>query len=309
MESYVLAMMGSPDSVRPLGTFIAGFGPEGLVDKVLSRQQYLAFDARNVDRSITAGSPDLRLEVIQGRFSPEATDNALKECRECPPLQELEHRGVKFYSWGDSDKSNIDKIFAPPAFDSIGRGSPIAVLEEYVFRAIRIKALKLLIDASLGLVPTLADEEEFWLLAQAMHRLGAYSALFSNQTQGLEATLEGFDEQDRSHVRSLLETTPILRPYLDLGTGVAEDRDGPYMVVVLVHSEEGAAKENVTLLRRRLEEASSLLTPQPWSEFFDAARVEVRSEGRVLQAKLPILRSPNIWLEFFFQRDPLLLHE
>ncbi len=127
--------------------------------------QYLAFDVRNMDQTIVAGPPSSQLDVVRGRFNPQAADKALSACSECPALSREEHKGIPYYSWGEDYAVDTDMIFAPPAFESLGRGGRIAVLDEYVFRTLGTSEMKALIDTSLDQYPSLADVEElaFWL--------------------------------------------------------------------------------------------------------------------------------------------------
>ena len=60
----------------------------------------------------------------------------------------------------------MDRIFAPPAFDRLGRGGRIMVQREYVYRTLMTESMEGLIDARLGERPTLRDVEEFRLLAE-----------------------------------------------------------------------------------------------------------------------------------------------
>ena len=99
--------------------------------------QHLAFDVRSMDQSIVAAfALPATLDVVRGRFDPQATDKALESCSECEPHSREEYGGVSYYSWGEDYADNLQLRFAPPAFDEIGRGGRIAVLDEYVFRTL-----------------------------------------------------------------------------------------------------------------------------------------------------------------------------
>ena len=99
----------------------------------------------------------------------------------------------------------------------------------------------------------------------------------------------------------------MLRPYEVFAVGGGEDGQGSYMAVVLVHSDQRAAESNVGLLRRRIEEAKSLVGGQPWADFVDD--MEIRADGRVLLGKLRGQRIARIWLDWIYRQDTLLLHE
>ena len=101
--------------------------------------QHLAFDMRSMDQSIVAAfALPATLDVVRGRFDPQATDKALESCSECEPLSREEYGGISYYSWGEDYAVNLQLRFAPPAFDEIGRGGRSAVLDEYVFRTVGV---------------------------------------------------------------------------------------------------------------------------------------------------------------------------
>ena len=305
LKEFLIALSEATDNAMPQGPFISGFKS---IFETVSRD-YLGFDVRNVDQSVEAGQPPGVLEAVRGRFDPEGTDRALRECAECPPPDRTSHLGVAFYSWGEDYHVDLRRILEPPAFDRLGRGGRIAVQEGYVFRTLATDDMKALIEASLGRWRSLGDLEELRLLARAMASLGAYSTLLTDLTQRLEeAATMGLDDEA---LRSLRES-PSLRPYLAFATGVGQDAGGAYMALALVHVDAASAEQNVGLLRRRIEEATSLRFPgTPWAEIFDADSLEVSSDGRVLVAKLRRTggRMGTSWLQFVMARDPLLLHE
>lgn len=110
----------------------------------------------------------------------------------------------------------------------------------------------------------------------------------------------------------------LLHPYQAVGTGRGQAPDGGYIAIVLVHPHEKSAKENVGLLRQRVEGTPHLSYSKPWREIVDIERMEIRTEGRVLLAK-PRLRGEefagawsvagSIALFPYSNPDPLLLHE
>ena len=279
--------------------------------------QHLAFDVRSIDQSIVAFALPATLDVIRGRFDPQATDKALESCSECEPPSREEYGGVSYYSWGeDYANPNLQLRFAPPAFDEIGRGGRIAVLDEYVFRTLGASDMEALIDASLNEGASLADVEEFRLLAGGMSRLGAYTMLLSDDVEVWDAEdyyvlllQDGATGKDVVQAqRELSERGPWLRPYEAFATGAGKDENGHYMALVLVHADDASAEENVGLLRRIIEEEGSVLYDISWSDYIDVDRSEIHAEGRALLAKL---RGPQAhrWLRWVLQRDSLILYE
>ena len=281
--------------------------------------QYLAFDVRNMDESIVGGPLDSRMEVIRGRFDPQATDEALKTCSECPAPSREEHRGIPYYSWGEDYARNEQLKFAPPAFDRRGRGGRIAALDEYLFRTLGDSEMKALIDTNLNKGPSLADVAAFRVLANRMSRLGAYTMFLSDDVEiwGLPGYVESLKVNEyytqaemEEKERILAASGPWLRPYEAYATGAGKDEDGSYMALVLVHADDTSAEENVGLLRRIIEEERSVHYDTPWSDYIDADRSEIHSEGRVLLAKFK-LRSAyvGLWIDWVHLLDSLILYE
>ncbi|PKB82577.1 MAG: hypothetical protein BZY88_04040 [SAR202 cluster bacterium Io17-Chloro-G9] len=305
LMEYLLRPIDMPQF---FGSFISGYGQ--FASQALERRRYLGFDLRDVHRGGEVGFPPQVLEVLQGDFDPGVTAQALAACAECEPHEESERAGIKFYSWGEDLRLEIEKIFAPPAYDNLGRGSHIAVQTNQVFRSLELAGMRSLIDTSLGRQDSLAEVEQFRLLAAGLDELNAYGGLFTDQTQSMDqilADIGTFTQEAQAALKSRLEMEPLLLPYDAFATGAGRDSQGQYMAVVLVHPSERSARRNVELLRRRIEEAQSMWTNEPWSKFFD--EMEIRSEGAVLLGKLRGERTRSLWIQFIFQRDPLLLHE
>ncbi len=307
-DEDAVAAFTAMDWLPPLGTgygdypFILGLG-SGFFDQVIYGQytrqmaenfQHLALDIRNIDQSIAAGPPNQAHDVVRGRFDPQAADAALKACTECPAPDLEEHRGVPYYSWGEDYAVDRDMVFAPPAFDYLGRGGRIAVLDEYVFRTVGTSEMEGLIDAHLNEAPSLADVEEFRILAGGMSKLRAYTMLLSDKIQlwGLSNHAKALAGQDASQAeieakeRELAESGFWLRSYQEFGVGACKDEEGPHMALALVHADGASAKENVGRLRGIIEEGSSTFYNAPWSDDIDVDSLEINAEGRLLIAKL-----------------------
>ena len=254
LMDYLLRPLDMPNWVT--GPFISGYGQTA--PQALDRRQYLGFDLRNVHRSAEAGVPPGVLEVVRGDFDPGVTAWALAACTECDAPEETERHGVKFYSWGEDLRANLVKILVPPAYDRLGRGGRIAVLDEYVFRTVETPGMRNLIVTSVGRRDSLADVEDFRLLAAGLDELNAYSEFMTDKTQSLDETLtnlfaeSAFTQEDMASVRARLEEEPLLKPYDTFATGAGRDSRGQYMAVVLVHASERAAEQNVKLLRQRI---------------------------------------------------------
>ena len=269
---------------------------------------------------MTAGVPPRQLHVLVGRFDPEAGDEGIRrgyrETRDpadgCPQMDTRSHRGVEYYEWEDGlDDANRRCRPGPAVLDFGGRGDSLAIQKQYVLGAYNNDGMERLIDTGLGELPSLADNQDFRLLARGMTELGAYSAYMSDETQSLDATLAARRDTGESLrvFRESLEASPLLRPYRAFATGAGKDEQGEYMALALVHDKEADAEDNVDLLRRRLNETSSFRSRIPWSDVFDTVNMEVRADGRLVLARVPREPLGNLWFAWIILDEWLLLHE
>jgi len=312
LEDYIIEVGGVNRTILgPRGPFISGLGNFALLQ--LDRAQYLAFDARNVDQSVEAGQPPGMLEVLRGRFDPDATGRVLGACSECHPPDMKSQAGISFYSWGEDLVSDLTERLAPPAYDQLGRGGRIAVLDDYVFRTVETNGMEALLDTRQGERLSLADREEFRLVAEGLAQLGAYSAFISNETQdwaGIKDDLfrqAALTEREFQSLLEKLEQFPLLRSYQVFASGIGADDTSNYMALVLVHRDSGDAKDNVARLEQRMRGASSIVTGEPWADMID--EMEINAQGRVVLAKLRGDSIANIWDDWVFRRDLFIPHE
>ena len=298
-------------AVMARGPFISGFTDYG--QRQLKNQRHLAFDIRHVEQSISAlyslKGFQSTVEVVRGHFDPDATKGALGRCLECPDTHREEHLGQQFYSWGGDDIGvNDGRIFQPPAFDDLGRGGHIAVLDSYVFRTVETKAMRSLIDAHLGQKASLADDRHMLLGARHLDDLGVHSAVLLGDVEflGIQSELPRCDyctSEERDALKEDAEET-VIDEYDVLGTGVGSDEDGLFGALVFVYDDEARAQRNVRLFEGRLADSVSLAHDQPWREIFQ--EVEVWHQGRTLMAKLRSTDRPRIWNGMLLDRDTLL---
>ena len=315
----------------------------------LNRWHYLGFDVRNVDQTVLVPRPSIPLwrseplEIVRGRFDSGTTQEAMSECNEpllghpapvtvgemltgytgCEAPDRVRSRGINYYSWGDDNDIDPEKPFAPPAFDRGGRGGRIAVVDDYVLRTIETAGMESLIDTQKGLRDSLAENEEFKLLAKAMDSMDAYAIYLSDDTQSWQVDnilekllLEGNYSENLEIVserfRETMSKGGLLHPYNALATGVGQDERGLFMAVALVYDDSDDAREDIQILERRVQDGESIrFRGRFWADFF--SNVELRSEGRVLLGKLRTER-PGMWSGIIepttaLSHDSLFIHE
>lgn len=271
-EALALAPQSGDSATRGVDLLEVGRTFLNFSEVTLSTQpnlrEYLALDPGIIEQSLLAGTTPRQWEILGGRFDPKATEQALSRCTGAclPPDAREEYQGVTFYSWGEDFKGSLQDRLKPPAFDQQGRGGRIAVLDNYVYRTLWTDGIREQIDTGLGRRPSLADVEDFRLLAENLSELGSYEIYLSDDTQSVEeldsltVTLTGEvgaydwlvnDEQKRqtykvstwdskgTNIRVQLDSPleeiqqlrqelqqSLLRPYLAYGTGRGLDSDG-----------------------------------------------------------------------------------
>ena len=130
---------------------------------------------------------------------------------------------------------DLPKRLQPPAFDPLGKGGRIAVLDSLVLRTIETEGMRHLIDVHLGNRDSLADDPDMALAVETLDGLGVYSGLLFGDVELLEAQslcnlVDDCDEKTLAKVRSQLGMAPAesrgLDEYIVIGTGVGHDEDG-----------------------------------------------------------------------------------
>ena len=288
------------------GPWISGFTRESMAQL---ERKYLGFGVGDVERSILAGEPPYTLEAVSGGYGPETTDASLAACAECDKPEIQGHLGVKFYSWGEDYKPDLKKRLQPPAYDELGRGGRIAVLDSVVFRALGTAGMRSLIRTYGGNGDSLADDPDLALAAGALQNLGVYSALLAGDVERFTGPLDSLlSPEERAQLQKTrdqlqMEAGTTSDRYSVLGAGVAKDADGFVTILVFVYEDEGAASRNVQDFEERLANGRSMLTGQPWTEYFPEG--EVWDEGRALIAMLRT-EHPRIWEQIVLTEDSLL---
>jgi hypothetical protein len=264
----------------------------------------------SIDQEVSAGWPPINLSIIKGRFDAEKSQQALVEsAKDDPPVVETYNENT-IYSWGGDNEINLGKRLTPPAYDMLGRGGRFLFQKEFAIRTNQTSTIKQVLDAQKGSQPSLAEATEFALIAKELSSYGAMSAYLSNQTQSFDLIRDLLAASSQSKTEDLdkyLAQGPILLPYQTIGLGIAKDEKGLYGLIILVHADEQTATKNGSLLKQRIEETSSFLTSVKWTTMFPD--YYLTSHGRVLTAKLYGANIGRDWLSWYFERDPLVVHE
>lgn len=255
---------------------------------LLELRTELGFTVADVDIDASAGRVPIPYQIVIGRFGEDVVVEALRtDLSFSDILEEASYDGIAYYHWG-YEGFDPDRI---TAVRPLGRGHQLTVVDGMVSWTILLEDMENMIDAGLGNGPSLADSEDYQLLAEALDEMDTYTAFFSFDSSDLAAA------SWRSHVpegASLddLALEVALVPYIAFATGTGRDEDGQFTAIALVHDGEDSAEENVTRLRERIREAGSMFiagrfvgeTPPLWSDVL--GDVQIERDGKVVMAKL-----------------------
>jgi hypothetical protein len=181
-----------------------------------------------------------------------------------------------------------------------------------------------MIDSYENNIDSLADNEDYRLLAGGLEKLDTVTAFFSSEPQSAanfkeihKQQLEEMEPETREILLAELENSVKLKPYQALATGAGKDEKGYYLTVALANADEETARQNVKLFEQRLNQSRRVWGPrprnggEPWSDFIESMSIE--SRGRLTLAKVygPIV---EYWDRFDISSpwgpyEPLLLHE
>ena len=282
-------------------------------------KETVGFTVKDVTESVVAGAgPPRFYQAVRGQFSQEDIENAAKTGPLNEHMEIMTHEGYEFYSWGEDFDIHLDWR---SGVRRLGRGHRLAYVDGFAIWILWSDGMKEMIDAYEGNIPSLADNEDYKLLAGALEDMDTVTAFFSSDS----ISISEFKDQFQDNFEELLdkgqeqqveefENEPLLKPYLSFASGAGKDEQGAYLAIVLLNPDEGTAVANVDLLERRINE--SLMLPylegdRKWTDGGHIESMEINSNGRLTVAKLygPVYTK---WDDFSLTSGaymPLLLHE
>ena len=247
-------------------------------------------------------------DVAFGRYSSEVTTNALAIC-DCDQPEIREHASVSYYAWGEGIRGDLNDRFKPPIYDHLGRGPRLLIEDGAASYSIRDGNIPILIDASLGLIPTLADIEDYTLAVRWLTSLGtsvdalinnsgfsvdeiaARPALITHSTTSSGGVATNVTEHTAESIAKAVYKAPLLLPFTLIASGAGFDGETAFTSLVLVHEDSASALENVERLIGRIREgatngriSNSEYTDTPWTDLI--RRIDVQAYGRFLVARL-----------------------
>jgi hypothetical protein len=263
------------------------------------------FHGGQVDADIQTGRPPNDVEALLGRFDASAIDAAID--KDASPLRSVLTRtsreGATLYVWGEDNKVDVKNrsVLRP-----LGRGERLALKGNTLFWAHSTPPINDMIDAAAGKKPSLADTADIKALLGELSKQSIYTAMLSNEV--LTPDLMDVVAKEPSVVKEARDASfkEALKPYTMLGIGYGRDAEGPYSVLVLQHSSEALAQENLTKLKAKIDNGRSALTQTAWRELI--TKYDASANGVFVTAKMRTV-SPAMLGTTFFNRDSLLVRE
>ena len=285
-------------------------------------KETLGFVSADIDQRIYAGELPLDYyEAVRGRFSRDDVDNAARTGPGNDMLEVVSYQGHEFYSWGGDNDINMSMR---SNVRQLGRGFRLALVDDFIFWVRWTDGMKEMIDSYEDNVKSLADNEDYKLLAGALEELDTVTALFSAESQSRSYVSEIYqqiiEDPDNNERRQVLveeiKRELRLKPYQAFATGVGIDKDGYYLAIALLNPSEEVARENATLLEQRINQSKIAMawhsqSGDKWSDLIES--MEIESKGRLTLARL-YGAVVECWVNFNVMGmmgpyEPLLIHE
>ncbi len=298
---------------------LLGSSPSDYSDK--EWKETLGFVKDDVDQRIYAGElPMSYYEAVRGRFSREDVDSAVRTGPVNELLEVIPYHGYEFYSWdGDNDIHFQFRSGVRP----LGRGHRLALIDDFILWVRWTDGMKEMIDSYQGNIVSLADNEDYKLLAGALEELDTVTAYFSAESQSVSYIEEVYkdiiEDPENEFQQTLVEEIQRelrLKPYRTLASGAGLDEKGYYLVIALANSDEELAEENATLLEQRINQSNVVSATADqnsvkWRDIIDS--MEIENKGRLTIAKL-YGTAAGRWVCFnvmamLSSYEPLLIHE
>jgi hypothetical protein len=260
-------------------------------------QQTLGFTRKDVEKNVLAGTtpPLMNYQAVHVNVDRDSIAHAVRTGPLNDILKVAAYNGVEYYSWGEDNQIDLSRM---SMVRPLGIGYRLVYINGFVFWTAWTDGIKEMIDAYSDRIDSLADIQDYQLLAQGLAKLDVCNAFFSMQSQSQSEAMKwqqnyfgplennpdpSFSEQRRRFLEAV-EGSSLLEPYLAYATGAGIDERGYYMVIVLLNPDKATAKSNATLLEKRVRETKEVWRGYDWLEKIEST--DIKSQGQLTLAKL-----------------------
>ncbi len=271
-------------------------------------KQTLGFTAKDVEQSIYAGVSDKIYEAVRGNFTHEDIDNAAKTGPMNDQLEIVTYNGYEFYSWGKDYEMNLKQH---SLLRIMGRGHRLGYIDGFACWVLWTDGMKEMIDSHRNNIDSLADIDDYRLMADALEEYNINRAFFSSASYSQANIKKVLTDEVYTEALSI---NVYVKPYRALATGSGINEDGYYLMIVLLNPDEETAEQNAVLLEQQINEAKES------TDFYMnrlpgiIEKMEISSQG-VLTIACIYGPATVLWHEFNINDRglktyiPLLMHE
>ena len=280
----------------------------------------LGFTLDNVEQMISSGETPQAYEAYRGIFSKVDIDNAVKTGPLNDLLEIVQYGDFEFYSWGEDNEINLS---IRSSVRPLGRGHRLALVDDFIFWMVWTDGIEDMLDSYSDKIDSLADIEEYQLMARELAVLDVFHAYFSTDTNSYSDMTDWLEQsgdmfpiraEQQERLEESINDTALLKPYQAFATGAGLDKDSYFLAIVLMNPDKDTAANNASLLKKRIRETQNVWQGNSWLDWIDDMQIE--SKGRLTTAKLYGAICEFWWqrFEYFDLRvggvyEPLLLHE
>lgn len=256
-------------------------------------KQTLGFTLGDVDKNILAGTgpSHFNYEAVHVIVDRDTVINAVTTGPLNDILEIADYHGVEYYRWGEDHQIDLRRM---SMVRPLGIGFRLAYIDGFIFWVAWTDGIKEMIDAYSDRTDSLADIEDYQLLAQGLAELDVCNAFFSTQSQSKNDVVEwwqnltsddpGYFSEQNQRFMEAVGSPFLLEPYQAFATGAGVDERGYYMAIVLLNPDEATAQSNAALLEKRIEETQSTWRGYSWLEKIEG--MDIKSRGQLTLAKL-----------------------
>ena len=233
-------------------------------------QKTLGFTKKDVTGSIYSFvAPSIEYQAVFGNFNKDTINRAVNTGPGNDIVERVIYRGYEFYSWG------IDREIIPSLVGNVrstGMGYRLGLIDDFVIWVSGTNIMREMIDSYCGYIDSLADREDYQLLADELNNLGTVNAFFSSESRSISyieeiTKLSGvMGSEIGQRFEDNLKSVPLLKFFQSFAVGSGIDENGIFLAILLLNESEDRARENGILLQQRLAQVVQLYSGNRWAD-------------------------------------------
>ncbi|OGN88301.1 MAG: hypothetical protein A2158_00740 [Chloroflexi bacterium RBG_13_46_14] len=157
-------------------------------------RETIGFTLEEVGQMITSGIQPYIYEAYRGNFDEKVIDNAVKTGPRSDELEIIEYGDMEYYRWGEDNAANLnERTHVRP----LGKGHRLALPGDFAFWVTWDEGIETMIDCYNDTVGSLADIDEYKLMAEGLSILDAFSGYMTTDTNSYDE-VKDYLERERN---------------------------------------------------------------------------------------------------------------